>query len=639
MNEHEEGIEGGAIGVAETTIAAVTVYSDRARVIRRGRCALVGGRQRVAVEPLPHRLDDGSVAASVGGARGVRLLSIEVEPRFGHQVTRDEAAGLLGRRDELRLERQVLEDERERWSEEDAFVSALPLDPETDEHDNARPVPLRPEAWASALAFVGERMGSVRTRLREIARRREALDEQLGEVELALRSQASYESDARKRVVLELAAEVACETDLELTYTLAGPRWRPSYDMHVDAVAGRLELCAHAQVRQSTGEDWTDAELRLSTASPVAGADLPELLAWRLGDTEQLELAADVEELGEMTAQGAVPGAPMASMPAAEMAAPPPMQASQPARKRRARSRAAFAREKNARLEADEEVLLDAVMDEEPSWEVAKEPSAPPPPRHAPAQLAIRRLGSGLWSLPPGAELAFGSHDGGFVWSGTTLSCPSPRHAAGGFDFAHRAEGAQTVPADGQEHRIPLEVQVLACELLHEVVAPLEQRAYLRASAGVGEERPLLAGEAFVFLDGGFVARAFVDTVAPGATLELSLGVDDDLKVERKVEQNTATTGLLSKKDRTVYRVDVSVRSYKDRVLRLRVRDQVPITWQPDDIAIETLQVEPRPDDPAERGMMVWTMDVGAGAEARVQLEYAVERPRDFELSSQREGV
>ena len=213
---------------------------------------------------------------------------------------------------------------------------------------------------------------------------------------------------------------------------------------------------------------------------------------------------------------------------------------------------------------------------------------------------------------------------------------PTPHHAAGGFDFAEQAEGPQSVPADGQEHRIPLGLEVLDCQLLHEVVAPLEQRAYLRAVVSRGGDRPLLAGESFVFLDGGFVARAFVDTVAPGAELELVLGVDEDLKVERRVEQTTATTGLLTKKDRTVYRVAVDLRSYKDRPLRVRLRDQLPITWQEDDIEIETLEVAPRPDGEPDRGMRVWTLDLEAGGKARVSLEYAVERPRDFELITQR---
>jgi len=70
--------------------------------------------------------------------------------------------------------------------------------------------------------------------------------------------------------------------------------------------------------------------------------------------------------------------------------------------------------------------------------------------------------------------------------------------------------------------------------------------------------------------------------------------------------------------------------------VQLRLRDQVPITWQEDDIDIETLEIHPRPDAKPEQGMMVWTRDLEPGGKAAVQLQYAVERPRDFELITER---
>ena len=43
-----------------------------------------------------------------------------------------------------------------------------------------------------------------------------------------------------------------------------------------------IEISYLAQVRQSTGEDWQDIDLTLSTARPAVSADLPELSPWYL---------------------------------------------------------------------------------------------------------------------------------------------------------------------------------------------------------------------------------------------------------------------------------------------------------------------------------------------------------------------
>lgn len=646
MSEAHDSKDGASPAV-DTAVESVTVYSDRARIRRAGTAGVVAGRQRVAVGPLPAGLIDGSVSASVGGDDGPRLLSIQVDRSFGRRVERRDAAELMERREGLERQVAALDEEISELGDEQGFLEALPVEPEPDENDNPRPVALDPDTWAATMTFVGERVADLRSRTRVAERRRKELGEQLSDVHLKLQSLDAYESDERKQVILEIQAPGPGTVSLEVGYTLAGPSWRPSYDLHVDASAGRLELHSFGVVRQSTGEDWSRTILRLSTAAPQVGAELPKLLAWRLGDTSQHRQVVADGAAGEMdagdavmaSAAGAPPPAPAAPMPVAQLAMEAPAARGRPAPKR--------ARKMSSRSIMRKEALMDEVaeveepasfvmdVDDEMEWE-----SPPPPPRQSVPRSAPRPailpMGEGSWSLPPGADIRFRLHEGEFSASARGVFCPTPRHAAGGFDFAHTAEGPQDVPSSGREHRIPLGVRELPCDLLHEVVAPLEQRAYLRAVIANDRDRPLLAGESFVFLDGGFVARAFVDTVAPRGDLELVLGIDEDLKVERQVEQTTATTGLLSKKDRTVYRVDLSVRSFKERPVRLRLRDQVPITWQEDDIDIETLEVHPRPDDKPDQGMMVWTRDLEPGGKAAVQLQYSVERPRDFELITER---
>jgi uncharacterized protein (TIGR02231 family) len=151
--------------------------------------------------------------------------------------------------------------------------------------------------------------------------------------------------------------------------------------------------------------------------------------------------------------------------------------------------------------------------------------------------------------------------------------------------------------------------------------------------------QPFLAGEAFVFLDEDFVGRSFFSTVAPNAPLELSLGVDEDIKVDRRLEQSAETTGLIGKKDRTVFTVTVSVKSFKKRAVEVMVRDQLPTTWQKDDITIEKLTLKPEPiENKLEngQGLYAWKLSLPAGGKDEVKLKWAVEHPRDFDLVEQR---
>lgn len=80
--------------------------------------------------------------------------------------------------------------------------------------------------------------------------------------------------------------------NLELTYQVCEARWTPSYDLRVETNHSRsaavtdakarsppkLTLFYYGQIQQSTGEDWTETRLVLSTAEPRrGGGNLPML--------------------------------------------------------------------------------------------------------------------------------------------------------------------------------------------------------------------------------------------------------------------------------------------------------------------------------------------------------------------------
>jgi uncharacterized protein (TIGR02231 family) len=67
---------------------------------------------------------------------------------------------------------------------------------------------------------------------------------------------------------------------LDLSYIVTGPSWRPSYDVRANTVQGNLELTYNAEIRQSTGEDWKGVALKLSTAQPGIGGREPRLSPW-----------------------------------------------------------------------------------------------------------------------------------------------------------------------------------------------------------------------------------------------------------------------------------------------------------------------------------------------------------------------
>jgi len=59
---------------------------------------------------------------------------------------------------------------------------------------------------------------------------------------------------------------------LRLTYIVGNASWTPSYDVRINSEKNSMQLVYFAEVKQFSGEDWSDVNLTLSTANPGVGS-------------------------------------------------------------------------------------------------------------------------------------------------------------------------------------------------------------------------------------------------------------------------------------------------------------------------------------------------------------------------------
>ncbi len=79
----------------------------------------------------------------------------------------------------------------------------------------------------------------------------------------------------------QLILQVICSSNEEipvsLSYFTQNAGWTPLYDIRVNAKTNELKLIYKASVTQSTGINWKQTKLTLSTGNPVSGGTAPEL--------------------------------------------------------------------------------------------------------------------------------------------------------------------------------------------------------------------------------------------------------------------------------------------------------------------------------------------------------------------------
>lgn len=81
---------------------------------------------------------------------------------------------------------------------------------------------------------------------------------------------------------LQVIAKEAQEANFAISYYTPTAGWVPTYDMRVKTLDNSFKLVYKASISQTTGIDWHQTKLMLSTNNPNLGTNIPVLNAWNL---------------------------------------------------------------------------------------------------------------------------------------------------------------------------------------------------------------------------------------------------------------------------------------------------------------------------------------------------------------------
>jgi uncharacterized protein (TIGR02231 family) len=263
-----------------STISAVTVYTDRAVVTRSASVDLPGGTTELVFANLPQALNERSLQVSGRGTAQALILDVSAKqtyvdftPNARVKELEDQLKGLgkqvrgLDDRTNLLNTQQTMLDKME---------TALFAPPTKD-------VP-RPDLnqFTSSLNYLTEQKAKLFTERASLDEQREELANKINTVQNQLNELRGHDGRAFKTVTVRVSAPQAGSLDVALSYTVPGASWAPSYDARVLSSERAVNLGYFGIVRQSTGEDWKDVALTLSTARPGLGGAAPVLTVWNV---------------------------------------------------------------------------------------------------------------------------------------------------------------------------------------------------------------------------------------------------------------------------------------------------------------------------------------------------------------------
>jgi len=223
-----------------------------------------------------------------------------------------------------------------------------------------------------------------------------------------------------------------------------------------------------------------------------------------------------------------------------------------------------------------------------------------------------------------GVPASYGDVSGGVINATTSLGQQTVYRAT---TFAFPIAVPYTIPSDGQNHLVAISEKELAGSYRYYCTPKLDPDAFLFAQATGWEDLHLLPGSAHIYFEGTYVGESLLDLTGASDTLDISLGRDKGVSVQRVKRKELSTRQVLGSRRVESIGWTITVRNNKDQPITLTITDQYPVAVR-NEIEVRLEEAGGAIVD-AEKGFLTWRMDLQPRADRSLPFGYSVKVPKE----------
>ena len=261
----------------ESKIVGVTVFTDRAQVTREASFNLQQGEHILVLGNLPDQINPNSI--QVKGSGNFMLSDVKLTTRYLTQLVSERIRELTDKKEALEKELNRHTDAVNEAESEKRFIENISRKLTATGEGSSEPI-LDPSKWIEMVSFYREKLGQLNGELRDSRSAAQDVRIEIDRINREIQSAGANQNRAVKEVEVVIDVSKKGEGKLDVSYLVYGPGWTPDYTVRVDGFTKEVTLMYQALVRQSTGEDWSDVRMKLSTAKPQVSGRMPELIPW-----------------------------------------------------------------------------------------------------------------------------------------------------------------------------------------------------------------------------------------------------------------------------------------------------------------------------------------------------------------------
>lgn len=575
-------------------VIAVTVFQGQALVTRVIELPDDAGLVEAVVTDLPEQLLAGSLYAEPGD--GVEVRSVRTRNRPVDSAPREEVKAIETRVKDLGRELRALERERAMIAQRMNYLNQLEQFTSTKATEDLNGGVLKADALRELTDLVFTQREAAMKRDLETISAEEDLQAQM---QLAQRELATLTGGGEKttrEAVVFLNKEKGAAS-VRLMYLVGGAKWSPSYNVRAKEDRSGVTLEYNASVTQMSGEDWTDVDMTLSTATPSLVATSPKLepLTVKLA-------AAEADRAGIEQSR-----------------------------------RQLAAQQKEMAFNRGNAVQLGA------NWAELKTRSGLSKSSIDRADIQSAGLGGGGF----GAVYESAEQVNKFDLDLNAIACavqvldlqagdaakpaPSPTKESGeGLSIVYRLPNKTSLPSRSDQQLIQIAALPMKAEFYRVATPVLTSYVYQEAKLSNTSDVVLLAGPSATFLGDRFVGRGSIPQATIGESFTVGLGIDESLRASRKLADKTDRVQGGNRIAEFDY--ELLLENFGDDATEVRVRDRLPKS-EGEAIKVTLVESDPKAKEEGDKdGLLEWRVEVPAEGKKTVAYTMSIEHDKNLQI-------
>jgi uncharacterized protein (TIGR02231 family) len=197
--------------------------------------------------------------------------------------------------------------------------------------------------------------------------------------------------------------------------------------------------------------------------------------------------------------------------------------------------------------------------------------------------------------------------------------------------FQFEIEQPYNIPSDGKQHTVDVQEKTINAIYEYFCIPKKDKDVFLTARITGWEDLNLLNGDANLYYEGTYLGKALLDTRNTQDTLEVSLGRDKNIIVNRTKLKDFSKNQVFGSSKTDERSWEISIRNKKQQPISITIEDQFPTSTNKDIVVDKGNYKEGSLDETTN--MITWRLKIDPAKEKKIGFNYSVKSPKSLPLN------